>query len=116
MKKRMVLRRSRGQVTLELALLFAALAAGFIALALYVQRGWQGYLKSNADSVGQQFSANNTWTSFARSSSQEDRSTVLSRQVSDACQGLAGVTNPDCSPGVLKGESYPDLKGVGLPQ
>jgi uncharacterized protein (UPF0333 family) len=51
----------RGQVTVEVAVLFGVVVAGLVALAIYFQRGVQGGVRSNADSFGQQFSATGAW-------------------------------------------------------
>jgi uncharacterized protein (UPF0333 family) len=53
---------SRGQVTVELAVLFAVVIAALVFMAIYFQRGVQGGVRSNADSFGQQFSAIGAWT------------------------------------------------------
>lgn len=51
----------RGQVTVEIAVLFGVVVAGLVAMAIYFQRGVQGGVRSNADSFGQQFSATGAW-------------------------------------------------------
>jgi uncharacterized protein (UPF0333 family) len=61
----MMLKRAygkRGQVTVEVAVLFGVVVAGLVAMAIYFQRGIQGGVRSNADSFGQQFSATGAWT------------------------------------------------------
>lgn len=52
----------RGQVTVELAVLFGTVVAALVFMAIYFQRGAQGGIRSNADSLGSQFSAANAWT------------------------------------------------------
>lgn len=44
----------------------AAIALVAVGLTMYLQRGIQGGMKSNADSIGQQFSAIESWTSHAK--------------------------------------------------
>lgn len=61
----------RGQVTAELAVLFTFVIAAFVFMGFYLQRGAQGGMKNNADSLGQQFSIN---TGFASTSRQQSRS------------------------------------------
>ena len=107
-------RKQRGQVTVEVAVLFGFVVAGLVALALYLQRSVQGGLKSNAESLGGQFSAADTWTSFSRSSSLEDGNSIKSAQVSQACQGVGGVANPGCDPGALA-VSAPTTANVVVP-
>ena len=107
--------KQRGQVTVEVAVLFGFVVAGLVALALYLQRSVQGGLRSNADSLGGQFSSNEGWGSFSRSSSREDKETIRSAQTSKACQGLGGVALPDCDPG-LEPDAYDDPTKVPLPE
>ena len=106
--------KQRGQVTVEVAVLFGFVVAGLVALALYLQRGVQGGLKSNADSLGGQFSAGEAWTSYTRSGSLEDGKAIRSSQYSKACQGLGGTGNPGCDPGALN-TSAPDPANVPVP-
>lgn len=95
----------RGQVTVEVAVLFGFVVAGLVALALYLQRSVQGGLRSNADSLGGQFSSAENWTSHTRSASFEDGKTIRSSQVSKACQGVGGSKNPGCDPGAAPNPS-----------
>lgn len=44
------------QTTLEYAILIGVIAAALVAMQIYLKRGYQGKLKSGADSMGQQFS------------------------------------------------------------
>ena len=106
--------KQRGQVTVEVAVLFGFVVAGLVALALYLQRGVQGGLKSNADSLGGQFSAAESWNSYTRSASLEDGKAIRSAQYSRACQGLGGAGNPGCDPGPLS-TSAPGLNNVVVP-
>ncbi len=73
-------KRSRGQVTVEAAVLFGTVVAGFIALAIYLQRAVQGGVKSNADSFGSQFSSNNQWNVRTDSNTFETATTITSNQ------------------------------------
>ncbi len=52
----------RGQVTVEVAVLFGCVVAALVFMAIYFQRGAQGGIRSNADSFGAQFSASKAWT------------------------------------------------------
>lgn len=87
----------QGQVTVEVAVLFAFVIAGIVALALYLQRGAQGGMKSSADSLGQQFSSNAKWNSHTKSNSLENKTVSISSQSSGSCQGIGGVANPGCT-------------------
>lgn len=54
-------KRQQGQVTVEMAVLFGVVVAALVALSIYFQRGVQGGVRSNADSIGSQFSATGAW-------------------------------------------------------
>ena len=56
-------RKRRGQVTVELAVLFTFVIGALVFMGFYLQRGAQGQVKSNADSLGQQFSLSGAWNS-----------------------------------------------------
>ena len=77
-------RTRRGQSSLEIAILFVVVVAAFIAMSLYLQRGAQGGMKSNADSLGTQFSANAGWgySSNSNSATNETATGVTSNQTS----------------------------------
>src|SRR3989338_6254657 len=59
----------RGQVTAEMAVLFTFVIAGFVFMGIYLQRAAQGGVKSNADSLGQQFSTQSQWASYSKQQS-----------------------------------------------
>jgi hypothetical protein len=44
-----------GQSTLELAILVGSVAAALVAMGIYLQRGYQGYLRNTSQSHGVQF-------------------------------------------------------------
>ena len=58
------LRRSRGQSTLEYAVLVAIVAGALIGMAVYMKRGMAGRLRSSADSVGEQYAPGQTTSNF----------------------------------------------------
>ena len=72
----------RGQVTVEIAVLFGVVVAGLVAMAIYFQRGIQGGVRQNADSFGQQFSATGTWgqTSTTNQTTNETQTNVTTTQ------------------------------------
>lgn len=70
----------RGQVTVEAAILFTFVIAALVAMAIYLQRGAQGGVKSNADSLGTQFSATQPWSSTSKSNTVENQTTVTTNQ------------------------------------
>lgn len=75
----MTLKRQRGQVTAEMAVLFTFVIAGIVFMGTYLQRAAQGGLKSNADSLGSQFSTSTStggWTSYTEQQSRTNTSGV----------------------------------------
>ena len=72
----------RGQVTVEIAVLFGVVVAALVFMAIYFQRGVQGGVRSNADSFGQQFSATGAWnqTSTSTQNTVETPTTVTTTQ------------------------------------
>jgi Flp pilus assembly pilin Flp len=50
----------RGQSTLEYAVIIAIVAAGLLAIKIYMGRGLQGKLREATDQIGEQYSARNT--------------------------------------------------------
>jgi len=66
-----MIRSRRGQVTVEIAVLFCAIVGALVFMLMYLQRGAQGMVKGNADSLGSQYSAQNT---FSSSSTQRSHS------------------------------------------
>ena len=96
----------RGQVTVEMAVLFTFVIAALIFMGAYLQRGAQGMMKSNSDSLGQQFSAKGNWSSF---SSQSSKSNSLSgKTASSQCSEYAakignGTYSPaaNCTPNAV---------------
>ena len=91
-------RNTRGQVTLEVAILFTAIAASLVFMMLYLQRGVQGGVKSSADSFGTQFSGNQPWTQVSASATAEGNvsatatGTAQLRQINQAGTGAVDVS------------------------
>ncbi len=75
--------RGRGQVTVETAVLFGVVVTGLVAMAVYLQRGVQGGVKSNADSFGTQFSAKTAWSTKTSSDTTETSNQILSNQTTN---------------------------------
>ena len=75
-------RAQRGQVTVELAVLFGVVVAALVFMAIYFQRGVQGGVRSNADSFGSQFSATGAFnqTTTTNQNSTEDQTSVTTDQ------------------------------------
>ena len=73
----------RGQYTVEIALLMMCVVAALVAMAVYYQRAAQGGVRSNADSLGQQFSATKGFTVTSNSNTVETKTNITSKQNSN---------------------------------
>lgn len=71
-----------GQVTVEVAVLMSVTIAAIVGMAVYLQRGIQGGIKSNADSLGTQFSVADGWsqTATTHQNTTENRTTITTDQ------------------------------------
>lgn len=96
--QRITVKSNRGQVTVEVAILFGFVVAALVAMALYLQRGVQGGMKSNSDSLGSQFSATKGWESHSRSATRENATDITSVQNSATCQDVGTGTAVGCVP------------------
>ena len=65
-------RYEQGQVTAEMAVLYTFVIAGLVFMGVYLQRGTQGGMKSNADGIGTQFSTEGGWKSYSAQDSHEE--------------------------------------------
>lgn len=59
-----MLRKVKGQSTLEYAMIIAVIVGGLIAMQYYMKRGIQGKLRESTDSIGEQYSAGNMTSKF----------------------------------------------------
>lgn len=113
-------RDTKGQVTVETAVLFSFVVAGLIFMGFYLQRAAQGGVKSNAEGIGTQFSTQSAWKTFSQRKGHE--TTHQSTDAScaeyqhsvgeDANQdGLPdnapAVGTPDCNPAAVAGWADP---------
>lgn len=55
-----MLRRIKGQSTLEYAMIIAVVVGALLAIQIYMKRGLQGRLRESSDQIGEQFDAENT--------------------------------------------------------
>jgi len=93
----------RGQVTAEMAVLFAFVIAAFVFMGIYMQRGVQGSTKSNADQLGQQFSTEKTFSAYNRSQNNEVKNVTKTAGCSKYVHDLASVADlgdQTCTPSV----------------
>ena len=94
-------RNRRGQLTAELAVLFTFVIAAFVFAGFYLQRGVQGSMRSNADSLGQQFSVKTGgWDAFSSQTSvttkENKTGSVSCSDYSHKVDGGAGVPITNC--------------------
>lgn len=94
---------TRGQVTIEAAILWTFVIAAFVFLGVYVQRAAQGGLKSNADSLGGQFSGITGFATYSKSVTNETAKTTNQQSCSKFQQNVtdAGGGPPvaqNCTP------------------
>lgn len=54
------LKKTKGQSTMEYAILIIIIIGALLSIQVYIKRGVQGRLKSAADDIGEQFSPGNT--------------------------------------------------------
>src|SRR3989338_4213275 len=87
-------RKIQGQVTAEVAVLFAFVIGGFVAVGFYLQRGVQGSTKANADSVGSQYSTTSAYSSYSASDSHEPVGTTVRSTSCSETQHDLGSTSP----------------------
>ncbi len=59
-----MLRKQKGQSTLEYALIIVVVIAALLAINAYMKRGIQGKLRESIDEVGEQYSAGNTTSNY----------------------------------------------------
>ena len=78
----------RGQVTVEMAILYGFVIAALVAMAIYLQRAVSGGAKSNSDSFGTQFSATQAWNSKTISNTTENATQVVSNQTTNYKQTI----------------------------
>lgn len=60
---------NKGQSTLEYAVIIVVVAAALLAMQIYMKRGVQGKMRESTDSIGEQFDAVDTESSFTSQSS-----------------------------------------------
>jgi hypothetical protein len=66
----------RGQSLLEYSILFAVVLSAILIMQFYVKRGYQGRLKKEADTVGQQYAPGHTTSIIVTGTNSISASTV----------------------------------------
>ena len=56
--------KSKGQSTLEYAVIIAVVVGALLAIQIYMKRGVEGKLRGSADSIGEQYSAGNMTSKY----------------------------------------------------
>ena len=56
-----MIKRLRGQSTLEYALIIAVVVGALLAMQIYMKRGMEGRMRKAADDIGKQFEAEKTY-------------------------------------------------------
>jgi len=77
-----MLRKKKGQSTLEYGLIIAVVVAALLAINYYMKKGMQGKLKESTDSIGRQF-APETFSTAWQSVSSGNTVTTENRAVAD---------------------------------
>ncbi len=86
-----MLKRSRGQSTLEYALIIAVVVGALLAMQVYMRRGMQGKLREATDDIGGQYSAGNV---TAKHITKQDTDKITKEQVGTEGVGV-GITRTD---------------------
>lgn len=88
------MRNRHGQVSAEQAVLYSFVIAGMVGMGFYLQRAAQGGMKSNSDSLGQQFSTESGWKSISKSASNQTGTTTKSASESGYVHAVGGADLP----------------------
>jgi len=80
--------QKRGQVTAEAAVLFTFIVAAFVAMGVYLQRGSQGGMKGNVDSMGSQFATTASWSTVTNSATHSNSTATVTGQCANSAHDL----------------------------
>ncbi|HOW35290.1 MAG TPA: hypothetical protein PL155_02590 [Candidatus Omnitrophota bacterium] len=69
------LKKSRGQSTVEYAILIIIIIGALISIQIYIKRGIQGRFKDSADNIGEQYSTMETFMNKVTRTSSSTRET-----------------------------------------
>lgn len=78
-----MIKRNKGQSTLEYALIVTVVIASLLAINLYMKRGVQGRLKESADEIGKQFDAGGNYSFSWKTASSGQSNTTEVRNITD---------------------------------
>lgn len=68
--------KKKAQTTLEYAILIGIIAAALVTAQIYVKRGYEGKLRSGADSMGQQFSPEHSTYNYVTNSESDTQEVI----------------------------------------
>lgn len=81
-----MLRKQRGQSTLEYALIIAVVIAALLAINAYMKRGIQGKLRESIDEIGEQYSAGKTTSKYTIT---QDKPIMTKEEFGVEAQGIS---------------------------
>ena len=84
-------RTKQGQVTVEAAVLLTFIVAAFVFMGVYLQRGAQGGMKGNADSLGTPFQSTTKWSTVSES---QTHSTKLQTNTGQCAKAVSQYGTP----------------------
>ncbi len=94
----MLKRYSRGQSTLEYAIIIAVIVAALVVMQIYIKRGVQGKLRSSTDQIGEQYSPGHTTGGYTTTTGSTTHEAIVSSySVTGTANGLTttGITRGD---------------------
>ncbi len=80
-------RKTKGQSTMEYAILIIIIIAALLSIQMYIKRSVQGGLKSSSDDIGEQFSPGNTNLTVTTKSLSRTRETFVNGVSKSDIQG-----------------------------
>ena len=83
-----------GQSTIELAILVALVVTVLVSMSIYLQRGYQGYLRDGGGVHGVQFDPNQPYSGTQRLSSYTRDQTIEMTSAEASVPGIDGTTLP----------------------
>jgi hypothetical protein len=87
-----MIKRHKGQSTLEYALIIAVVVGALLAMQVYFKRGVQGKLRESTDDIGNQYSAGNVQAKYITT---QTGSKVTKESVGTTEAGGEGVTRTE---------------------
>lgn len=82
----------RGQSVLEYSILIAVILSALVIMQFYIKRGYQGRLKKEADTVGQQYSPGHTASTININTTSSSQTTVEEGQTKVTVSGRSTTT------------------------